>query len=186
MHLGAEGRIFSWLDLFLGTSKQWRGRKNTTTFIDTRIPQDDFAQGPANTDVTPGEEDNTNNNRRRLETETTLDDDSTSTTSFMIGARVHYGPFQMMTHIDPDWLLTGTYIVSGASSGNMFAWVSLIYDWDYDLDKEYGNGTQLHGKAVSPHRAEAAPARDDLGHERRAPKPKPKPEPEPEYEEFDS
>ena len=82
----------------------------------------------------------------------------------------------------------------GESGGQPFLWTSVIYDWDYDLDTKYGNGTQLYGgaAATSPHRAEPAP-RDELGHETYdapapapAPAPEPEPEPEPEYEEFDS
>ncbi|MEE8410385.1 MAG: hypothetical protein V3T05_12315, partial [Myxococcota bacterium] len=96
-----------------------------------------------------------------------------STTAFMVGTRIHYGPVQLVGHLNPATLLNGTWLLSGVQSP-LWAWVSLIYDWDYDADTESGSGT-VH---YSPHAAEPGS---------RAPAAAPvEPAPPPVEEEFES
>ncbi len=153
-HIGAEGKIFDWLDMFIGASKQWRGETQTSTYFDSRIPDNTNPPGPAGTLVTPGQEDNQNTLRREFTDESSLNNATTSTTSLMLGARVHHKAFQLMAHVDPNWVLAGPNFLSGQAN-NMFAWIAIIYDWDYDFDAKYGNGTQDY-IVPSPH--DAAPA----------------------------
>jgi hypothetical protein len=190
IHVGVEGKIFNWLDLFLGATKQFRGQSTTTEYYDSRIPSDATYQGPPNPNptATPGAEGNTNANRRTVTTKSTLDNDFTSTTALMLGARVHYKAFDITAQMNPDWLLTGTYALSGTPAA-MFGWVAVTYDWDYDSDVTSGNGTSKY--VAKPHEAEK-PAYDrvredaDEAHKDAEPAPAPAPAPAPEYEEFDS
>ncbi len=191
IHIGAEGKVFDWMDLFLGASKQFRGQAQTTTSFDNRIPDNtNYPGATVGTPVTPGREDNTNRNRREQKTELSQDTPFTSTTSLMVGTRLHYKAFQLIAHLNPDWLLTGTYMLSGTAN-DMFAWLAVIYDWDYDADVETGNGTQKF--VASPHKAEGGAyepvrerARDSGSEVAPAPAPAPEPAPAPDYEEFDS
>jgi hypothetical protein len=174
VHIGCEGKVFDWLDLFLGATKQWRGVTRTTKYSDNRIPNNDDAPGNAGTPVIAGSKNFTNKNRRVVETKTSVDNPlQTSVTSVMIGARIHYKALQLIAHMDPDWLREGPAVLSGESNA-MFAWMALVYDWDYDHDEEMGNGTQKYA-GPSPH--EAAPAKE----RERQPAPE-----RVEYEEFDS
>ena len=106
-----------------------------------------------------GHESNTNANRRLQKTSTSVDDATTSTTSIMLGTRIYYGPVQLVGQLDPSFLTHGPNFLSGQNS-NMWFWVSLVYDWDYDKDTESGNGSVKHTPqepekaaepAVTPH-----------------------------------
>jgi hypothetical protein len=169
VHVGFEGTVFSWLNLYVGAYKRWEGTKSTTHAYDDRIPDNgDLGQAAAGTTPPRGVEGYTNANRRDYEA-TTFDRD-TSRTRLMLGTRMYYGPLQIVGHLDPTFLLRGFNFISGAS-GNLNLWVSLIYDWDYDSDTGTGNGTMMY----SPHTAEPA-----------AGAPPPAPEAEPVEESFDS
>lgn len=142
LHVGFEGKVFKWLDVFLGATKDWRSVKAANTYFDRRIPANHDAQGPAGTPTNPGEEDNTNAKRRKFTTSVKVNNAATDSTMLMLGTRIHVGPFQLVGHVDPEMLLSGTYVLSGKAT-NPWLWVSVIYDWDFDTDTSSGNGTQF-------------------------------------------
>jgi hypothetical protein len=134
----------------MGAVKRWRGVTVKNHALDERIPSNGDAQGPEGTGTTQGDEDNTNKNRREIEEKAGVD---ASQTEIFLGTRIHYGPLQIVGRMDPGFLLRGLYFLSGGS-GDLFAWVNLIYDWDYDSDVASGNGL-IVGGSPSPHKAES-------------------------------
>ncbi|MBI5509708.1 MAG: hypothetical protein HY903_13220 [Deltaproteobacteria bacterium] len=185
VHLGFEGKVMNHLNMLLGATKQWRGDTTKTTGYDSRIPDNNDAQGNAGTQPVAGNEDNKNTNRRTQTTKDDTDSPASSTTALMLGTRIYYGPVQLVGQLDPGYLLRGPNFLSGAQ-GNMWFWVSLVYDWDYDQDTESGNGSQKY----APHAAEkGAPAGGDVHlppKEGAAPAAPATPAPAPAGQEFDS
>lgn len=149
LHLGMTGRVFSWLDLMMGATKHWASVKNTHKAYDARIPDNGDARGPAGTAPAAGSDD-TNARRREIEEFTAND---ASTTTLLLGTRLHYEGLQITGHLNPAFLLNGSYVLSGTAAP-VWAFISVTYDWDFDSDVEGGNGTMPY---VSPI-AETAPA----------------------------
>jgi len=161
-HVGMTGRITDWLDLYLGASKRWQQWSGTHHALDERIPVNADAQGPQGSAVVEGSEDNTNENRREIDETASTD---VSTTKLMIGTRFHLDGFQISAHLDPTTLFRGPAFIFGSTGTDApLFWISLIYDWDFDLDKDTGNGEHN----LSAHKAEsgttpaAAPAEEEI------------------------
>jgi hypothetical protein len=49
--------------------------------------------------------------------------------SYMVGAGVMVGDLQFDVEVNPNWFNSGPYFVSGYSSGPMFGWISIKYDY---------------------------------------------------------
>lgn len=157
MHIGMEGRVMSNLSMFLGATKRWNSSKVTNESVDNRIPNNGDRGGPGQLAGTPandcannpgfcGTEDYSNENRREIKEWTGSD---TSSTNLTIGTRIHLGPLHLVGHLNPNTLLSGTWLLSGVAQ-NPWLWVSVIYDWDYDSDMESGSGSWTY----APHDAE--------------------------------
>lgn len=48
---------------------------------------------------------------------------------YMVGAGIMVGDLQFDVEVNPNWFNSGPYFVSGSSSGQMFGWISIKYDY---------------------------------------------------------